>query len=517
MMNTEIPQLDLITRYLNLLISRHKLIFATALLVVSIGFIIYLKIPKIYQSSASIMYQEQNINPSRLSPDQEMRITEMVNTVTQQVLSRVNLIQIVNDFNLYPSMQKRFPIDDIIELLREKDIDVNVQRERGNVFSVAFRGDDPQTVMAVTNALSMKFIEENIRVREERARETASYIQDELRMSKETLHEKESQMRDYKMKYYNEMPEERANNMNRLNALQEQFQAIQTNISDREQTRLLVSEQIAIRKNIQDSSSGSETGGGGTIDELIAARNTLKELKTKYTDEHPRVKRLEKRIKQLESDLHADGTDSDSILSGGFEGDTRMQQLALQLKEIDLDLATLRKESANILTQMKTYQAWIDAAPVREAEWAALSRDYDEFKRYHDTLVAQSLAAEAAESLEARQKGSQFKIVDPAYLPKTPIKGSFLKFLLAFIAIGISAGAGLILALDFMDTSFKSSSEIENYLKMPVVCSLPLIETESERKGNKTKNFLWYCFFGVWAMSLVAVMIYLKINGLIIL
>jgi hypothetical protein len=75
----------------------------------------------------------------------------------------------------------------------------------------------------------------------------------------------------------------------------------------------------------------------------------------------------------------------------------------------------------------------------------------------------------------------------------------------------------LILALDFMDTSFKSSSEIENYLKMPVVCSLPLIETESERKGNKTKNFLWYCFFGVWAMSLVAVMIYLKINGLIIL
>ena len=286
----------------------------------------------------------------------------MVNTVTQQVLSRVNLIQLVNDFNLYSSMQKRFPIDDIIVLLREKDIDVNVERERGNVFSVAFRGDDPQTVMAVTNALAMKFIEENIRVREERARETASYIQDELRMSKETLHEKESQMRDYKMKYYNEMPEERTNNMSRLNALQEQFQAIQTNISDREQTRLLVSEQIAIRKNIQDSSSGSETGGGGTIDELITARNTLKELKTRYTDEHPRVKRLEKRIKQLESDLHANGTDSDSVLSGGFEGDTRMQELVLQLKEIDLDLMTLRKESANILTQMKTYQAWIDAS-----------------------------------------------------------------------------------------------------------------------------------------------------------
>jgi polysaccharide biosynthesis transport protein len=516
-MNTEKSQLDILNKYINLFISRHKLIIISVLLTVSVGSIVYLKMPKIYQSSASIIYQEQNINPSRLSPDQEMRITEMVNTVTQQVLSRVNLIQLIKEFNLYSVMQKQFPIDDLIVILRDKDIAVNVERQRGNVFSVSFKGEDPQTVMAVTNSLAMKFIEENMRVREERARETATYIQDELRMSKEKLQEKESQMRDYKLIYYNEMPQQRADNMTRLNALQQQFQAIQTNIPNREQTRLLVTEQIEIRKNLQNSDTATESGGGSTIDELINARNTLKELHTRYTKDHPRVIRLEKRIKQLESDLQMSGTDSSKALSGGFENDSRMQELVLQLKQIDLDLMTLRKESENILSQIKIYQKYLDAAPIREAEWAALSRDYDEQKKYHDTLVAQSLAAEAAESLEARQKGSQFKIVDPAYLPKSPIKGSFLMFLLASIAIGFAAGSGLILGLDFMDTSFKTSHEIENFLKIPVVCALPLIMTESEKKNEKIKDILWYCFFSVWIISLIATMLYLKSQGSIVL
>ena len=60
------------------------------------------------------------------------------------------------------------------------------------MFSVSYKGSDPETVRKVTNELAAKFIEENLRVRSERASETAKYIQEELRMSKETLLEKES-------------------------------------------------------------------------------------------------------------------------------------------------------------------------------------------------------------------------------------------------------------------------------------------------------------------------------------
>jgi polysaccharide chain length determinant protein (PEP-CTERM system associated) len=522
-MNTQHSQVDILNKYINLFFSHYKLIIACLLLAASASPIFYLNIPRTYQSSASIIYKEQNINPSRMAPDEGMQVREMVNTVTQQVLSRTNLEKIIKNFNLYPDMRKIVPIEDVIEKLRDKDIKVNVERDRGNVFSVSFRGTDPQTVMKVTNELAAKFIEENMRVREERAKATASYIQDELRMSKETLHNKESQMRDYKLQFYNEMPEQRTANMNRLNALQEQFQAIQSSIHDREQTRLLVAEQLEIRKNIQSAAAGPDSDGYETeIDrlwnELETARNTRQELLARYTNEHPNVKRIEKQISQLESEMKKlKDPGAGFAIDGPAASDDRIQELTLQLKEIELDLKILREQSKNNLNQIKNYQKWIEAAPIHEAEWSSLTRDYDELKRYHDTLLSQSLAAEAASSLERHQKGSQFKIIDPAYLPITPDKGPFRIIFLASIAIGLATGMGLVLGMDMMDTSFKDKKEIEDFLQLPVTCALPLLVTEKEKKRKRTTNIIWNCIFAVWLLVLIGATIYFRHLGLLIL
>jgi polysaccharide biosynthesis transport protein len=530
-MNTQQSQLDILFKYLNLFIIRNKLIILCFLLAISLSYPVYLKSPKIYQSSVSIMFQISNINPSlrpssaRPSPDEGLEIREMVNTVSQKVLSRANLEKIIRQYDLYPEMQKNVPIEDIIARLREKDISVDVQqRQRGNVFSVSFKGAEPQTVMKVANEIAAIFIEENLKAREERAQQTATYIQNELQMSKETLQKKESQMRDYKLKYYNEMSEQRASNIARLSDLQRQFQAIQTNIDNREQTRLLLSEQLEIRRDIRSALArptdhGSESDRGGLWDRLETARNTRQELLSRYTNEHPSVKRIENQIRQLESEIETLAAAApDNAIDGDLAFDTRAQDIALQIKEIDIGLKTLREESENILSQIKTYQEWIDAAPIREAEWSALTRDYDELRRYHDTLLSQSLAAEAAASLERHQKGSQFKVIDPAYLPITPVKGPFRIFFLASAILGLAMGAGLILAFDvFVDTSFKDKNEVEAFLQVPVTCALPLLVTETEKRNKKIKDILWYCFFGAWFLILMAATLYLNRQGLLFL
>ena len=53
-------------------------------------------------------------------------------------------------------------------------------------------------------------------------------------MAKKVMDEKENAMRDYKMKYYNEMPEHREANMSQLTALQVQYQGRQDSIQDLE-------------------------------------------------------------------------------------------------------------------------------------------------------------------------------------------------------------------------------------------------------------------------------------------
>lgn len=528
MNNKQQPQLDILKKYLGLLFSWHKLIVACVLLAVSAGFFFYLQQPETYRSSASIIYQEQRVNPSRLSPDTEMQMGEMVNTVSQQVMSRKNLEEMIGRFNLYENMQTELPTEEIIERFRE-NIEVSMDRARGNVFSVSFTGRDPDRVKQVTNALASKFIEENLRFREERARETAAYIQDELEMAKKRLNEKEAQMRDYRRKHYNEMPEQREANMNRLNALQERYNSLQNNIYNVEQTRALVAEQLEVRRKAQSQgAAAADTDSGqapaGPAEELAAARSRLQELLTRYTSEHPEVKRLERRIERLESEVEAmqaavekEGEEGESgEAAAAASSDPRIAELASRLNEIDVNLKTMRKEAEKVRRQMEQYQAWIDAAPAVEAEWSALTRDYEELKQYHDELLSRSLAAEAAQNLEVRQKGSQFKVVDSAYLPKTPIKGTFLKILMIALFAGLAAGAGTVVGLDFVNSSFKGPEDVENYLGLPVACALPLIVTETEKKRNRIKNILWSCFFVIWFAGLTAAVAYFWQQGEII-
>lgn len=518
----ELQQLDVIRKYINLLLGGHKWIVGCVLLAISVGLAFYIKTPEIYRSSTSIVYQDQQINPSRFSPDQEMDIREMLNTVSQQVMSRSNLETMIKEFNLYPNLRKNVPIEDVIEKMRK---DIAVEREgQGNVFSVSFQGREPQTVKEVTNELAAKFIEINLRVRQERARETASYIQDELQMSKQKLHKKDEQMRDYKLRYYNEMPQQRGANMNRLNALQEQLQAVQANIQRLEQTRLLAAEQLETLQSIQAEASAStaaqadsEPGMRGPEAQLREARSRLRDLRSRYTDAHPGVKRMEKRVRHLESQIADQETSGTRMaMPGDTSRESRIQKLTFQLKEINLDLKALRNESKSIRSQIKKYQQWIDAAPIREAEWVELTRDYQELKEYHDELVSRSLAAEAVESLEVRQKGSQFQVVDSAFLPNAPLKGTFFKVLLIAALGGIAAGSGLILGRDLMDPSFKSVREIESTLNMSVACFLPMVLTEAEQKRSRLINILWYLFFAAWLIGWAAATLYFWRQGEII-
>jgi hypothetical protein len=55
----------------------------------------------------------------------------------------------------------------------------------GDVFEVSYQGSDQDKVLRVTNALAAKFIEENLRFRQELASQTSIYVKDELEMAKE--------------------------------------------------------------------------------------------------------------------------------------------------------------------------------------------------------------------------------------------------------------------------------------------------------------------------------------------
>lgn len=523
MMNNK--QRQQLSKYINIVIRRKTMIITLVFIAIISGLASYLSMPRIYQSSALLSYQQQKINPSKMSPDVEAKIRDMVSTLSQIVTSRTNLEKTIKNLDLFVRVRKNVSMEDVVDLMREK-IDIKPSK-RGDTFRVSYMGSDPGKVVKVTNALAAKFIEENLKYREERATETSAYTTEELQMAKVVMDRNESAMRDYKLQYYNEMPEQRTSNVERLTALQLQYQAKQDSIQDLERTKVLVQEQISTRRKILEQASTLEENLENdslkvrveeTSWQRLARMKKVRDvLLLKYTDKHPEVKRINRFIANLEKEVSGtveevgQGEETQQIIT-----DSTILELGMQLKSISLNIQSLDREKGQLKKQIQEYEKWVAAAPVREAEWSALTREYGELKRHYDYLVAQNLQASSILNLERKQRGSQFKIEDPARLPEKPMKPDFLIVMGIAIAAGLALGGGLAFGNDMLDFSFKDPTDIETFLDLPVVCSVPYIRLADEERKDKMKFVVGLSIFLFSLVAVLALFIFCWRKGLIV-
>lgn len=526
----ENEQSNIIKTYLDFLLRRKNIIIFFMLLGVGLGLFQYLKKPKLYEATALLKYQRQSVNPTAMSPDDSRtRPEDVVDTVTQQILSRSSLEGIIKDQKLYPELRENMPMESVVNLMKRFNIRTQFL-EKSDIFSVSFRGGDQDKVTKTTNALAAKFIEENLRFRQEKASMTSTYIRDELLMAKKSLDEKEIIMRDYKLKFYNEMPEQLTNNTTRLTALQEQYQNNQSSILELERTRLLVQEQIAqwIDTSRQLASAESlaqiSTEDKSDLNSAQEIRLQLIKLKSRYTDRHPEIVRLKKLLKEIESSmpttLNDDSEESDSATSSALSNmnlDPQIIDLRQQLTGIDLNIKRFQEERITLESQIKKYENWINSTPVREAEWTKLTRDYEQLNEHYQELVRQNLRAESAQSLENQLKGSQFKIVDMAHYPERPIEPNFKKIMVMMIAMCTAIGGALALAIELINSSYRDPVKLETTLGLPIVCAVPVLYTRKEKWIKRCKSFVINLSLLIMGSAVVGAAAYFYMQGMIVL
>jgi polysaccharide chain length determinant protein (PEP-CTERM system associated) len=527
----DMQQIQQVRKILDILLRRKVLIIALALFGLAGGLAYYLKQPKVYQATALLSYQQQSISPARMSPDEQARIRDVVSTLSQLILSRTSLEQIIVDLDLYRNARQNGSMEDVVEQMRG-NIEITPSRQ-GDTFSLSFSGNRRQEVARVANTLAAKFIEENLKYRQNRASETFTYTSSELDMAKEMLDQKEAVMRDYKLQHYNEMPDQRANNMTRLSSLQEQYQDRQNSIQDLERTRVLVQDQIAVRKQMIEENrrlrlaltDQAQGRGRPTVesdaDRLIRMSEELQQLLLRYTERHPEIQLLRKRIADLEARVQPEekqaGRSPGSGAGASEQFDTVLLDLQTQLKELGLNIKRLENEKENIMAMIEKYEGWVEAAPVREAEWSALTREYAELRNHYDFLMGQNLQAGSALNLERRQRGSQFKIEDSAREPQKPIRPDFLQIMaMAFLA-GTGLGCALAFGRELLDPSFKDPGEAENFLGVELLCTVPQLTLQKEKTRGVVAGFFWFLLLLSLTVALAAAVIHYWRQGQIIL
>jgi polysaccharide chain length determinant protein (PEP-CTERM system associated) len=490
-----------IQKYKEIAFRRMWWIIIPLLLSILTGIGLSLGLPKLYRASTLILVQPQKVPESYVQEIVSLGIEDRVRTITQQIKSRTNLEKIIREFNLYNEPGSQMLMEDKIEDLRKRiTIDVSSsRRQETSSFQIFFTAKDPGHIADVTNALASYFISENIKLREAQAIGTERFLTEELENIRRSLLEKEEELKRYRERYMGGLPEQLETNLRILERIQEQITTNQENLREAENRKLLIQQQISEAAQIRRSrtvlplEAGRETEQPMSLDEL---RIQLASLEARYTERHPDVIRLKKSISDLESKQETDFQEGQEVSEG--RGITQAERdLVNQLREIELQIKNLKIEAAQLNTQMKWYQTQVENTPKREQELMSLNRDYNNIRETYNSLLGRKLEAEIAVSMETKQKGEQFRILDPAKVPVRPFKPDMRRMLLMSIALGLALGCGLAYLKEMMDTSYKTPQEVEEELQLPVLVSMPIGYTQRELKRIKWKKALAFASVAV--------------------
>jgi uncharacterized protein involved in exopolysaccharide biosynthesis len=150
-----------------------------------------------------------------------------------------------------------------------------------------------------------------------------------------------------------------------------------------------------------------------------------------------------------------------------------------QLVATDLEIKRLKDEEAKTKAMIGQYQARIENSPVREMAMTNILRDYENTKERYQNLLKKSQEAQQAENLERRQKGEQFKVIDPARIPEKPFSPNIPRNILFGLLLGMGLGFGMAFFREQMDRSFKDAEDLETTLGFKVLANIPKIEKKA--------------------------------------
>jgi polysaccharide chain length determinant protein (PEP-CTERM system associated) len=481
-------------------------------------------LPKIYQSTATILVVGQQVPPDFVRPLPGTLDTRL-QAINQEILSRSRLEELINRFDLYPNRQEVGP-DVLIERMR-RDIEVKPAGTGGGPmigFTVRYSGRDPQTVALVTNTIASYYIEENMKVRERQATGTADFLKVQLGQVKGRLETQERHVSEFKRRYLGELPTQLEPNLATLERLNTQFR-----VNAEKQMRAKEQRQELARMiDSMNSIAPAPTPSGSPKPQAAAAhapaapdpnavrlfrmKQEYKDMLNKYSSRYPDVIQLKQDIEALERQVQDAARERQAAEAAAAEAkrqsaaaeaaaakvkeekvasrDPYVVQMEEALSQLAVEITALKEEEAKLRADMATYQLRVDNTPRRDLEFQELSRDYGSTRELYNTLLKRYEEAQLSENLEQRQKGEQFRILEPAVAAGAPVAPNRPRLLLAGLGLSLALAVGLVILAEQLDTSFHNIDELRAITSFPVLVSIPRIVTEGDVRRTRWRAAL---------------------------
>jgi polysaccharide chain length determinant protein (PEP-CTERM system associated) len=416
-----------------------------------------------------------------------------------QILARDNLSAVIDEFALYSDI--RAPREEVVERMRE-DITIEpilpaiVDPRRPveiDSFRIAYRGGEPEVVAAVANRLAREFIRQNIEVRAADAEDTSQFIDAELTQRHAELDGIGKKITAFKEQHQGELPEQLEENRRSVERISLALGQKRAELEVAQRQLALLRQQL---HEFELASSSAE-------DDPVRRRSVL-ELQLNlyrshgYTDKHPDVIASQTEIERLE----------EMIAEREKEGRKRTvspqeAQLLHELRNYEVEGKVVRREIGELEEQIGVFSRRIESTPRRAAELAVLEESSENLIELIRALELKKAEADIARSMELKQKGERFRVIEWGVPPESPVSPNRPLVFVVGTFLGLMLGAGLLVLREATDQGVYSPVALQELVGAPVLAAVPLIRLPVEAAERRARRLRW----GISGAALAALLV----------
>jgi uncharacterized protein involved in exopolysaccharide biosynthesis len=538
--------------YIDAFRRRRTSILSIAAVFFAISVIVALAWPPVYRSMATILIEEQEVPSDLIRSTITSYATQRIQTINQRVMTRANLMTIIEKYDLYHNKRRQETTEEILERMRK---DVNVQMINADVidprsgrptaatvaFTLSFDGEAAEVTQKVASELTTLYLNENLKNRAEKASETYTFLTTEADKLREHITELETQLAVFKEKNAERLPQLaglntqlRERTENELRDVENQLRSMddrkfylegqlgqinpltptmgesgQQILDPVTQLKTLRSQYISatskyspdhpdvvrLRRQIEglEKETGSVNSSTEQAKELAALRTELAAAREKYSAEHPDVIRLAKAVAAQEEGLKnlKNKPAPESEVARNNPDNPAYLTLQAQLAGIKGEVQSLKVQREQLKTKLADYEKRLQQTPDVERQYLVLNRDYENSVRRYQELTAKQNVAEVGQELEKERKGERFSLIDPPQLPEKPLKPNRPAIIILGFLLSIGSGLGFAAVAESMDSSVRGVRGVMSVLEFPPLSVIPYLpNSEDLAQVGKTRKII---------------------------
>lgn len=474
--------------YLDLLSRKKKIVILLFFLFLVIGTIILFFIPKMYTSKTLVKVKDWPAIGQAYGGLLKAPFLEKLETLEEDLRSRDRLFEIIDQLHMADSLKTSKEREDLRKKI-DKLLKIKLAKKGENeqTFTLTFEWYDPKLAADFVRTMRETYFEHNL----------AQYRGSIQEAKDKTFDQKKSMEQSFQSKQ-NELVKFEKENQNILSGEEPLYvklrEALEEELNEKEKQRKALQKKLEVIKD-QIKSTERTTREVTRIpnkqrqqilDEIAKVDKVLIQLRQRFTDEWPVVKRYLNQKTELENMLLVvpDKEESEEM----ERINPAYSQLEIERNNIESTIPALDEEISNLLEKIDEYDDVIASIPEvmknhanRKAELEALD---EELKKIRGEATQASLSWDKVRELSR----NLYEVMEEA-IPSTEASSPDMLFgVVVVISVSFGLALMLVFAAEFFSKSIATIEEAKRFLTIPILGAIDVLLSEKEKRRRRRRK-----------------------------